>query len=86
MTRRVPTASTASRGEIDRLLGWMPEVVRSAGLSRWERTFCASMIARTRRPTYTPSDRQVGHMQRLVGAFLAVALRDDDVVEQGDRA
>lgn len=63
--------------ESARLLHWMPMVVASAGLSDWERQFCASMIVRARDPRFVPTRKQMGAMHRLVARFQAETLRDD---------
>lgn len=69
------------------LLHYMPIIVRSSGITEWERSFCASIIARSRRSAFTPSDRQRRTMRGIVRAFKERALRDDDVTEAAeDRA
>lgn len=55
--------------EADRLLNYMPIVVRAADVSDWERKFCASMIARSRARAFTPSEKQIACMQKIVAAF-----------------
>ena len=59
------------------LLHYMPIIVRSAGISDWERKFCASMIGRARRTAFEPTEKQVATMQRIVTAFQAEVMRDD---------
>ena len=67
------------------LLHYMPIIVRAPDLSDWERTFCASMIRRSKRAAFTPSDKQRGVMRRIVREFQEAMLRDDDVpAEVGD--
>lgn len=62
----------------DRLLHWMPIIVRSEGISDWERKFCASVIARSRsgKGPWEPSERQLGVMRRLVDRFVREALSE----------
>lgn len=55
--------------ETDRLVHYMPIIVRSADISPWERSFCASIIARSRRSGFTPTEKQVCVMKRMVDAF-----------------
>lgn len=53
------------------LLHYMPLIVRSGGISDWERKFCASMIHKNRTGRFSPSEKQIGVMQRLVDQFKA---------------
>lgn len=69
--------STKPQGEIDRLLGYMPIIVRAAGVSEWERKFCASIIARSRKGAFRPSARQADVMARLVDDFQERTMRDE---------
>ena len=66
-----------SSAEADRLLHWMPMVIRAPGLSPEERKFCASMIARNRRGGFRPSQKQCAWMGKLVAAFQAEAFSQD---------
>lgn len=59
----------SEQAEIDRLVHYMPILVRDGALTAWERTFCASIIAQDRRGPFRPSARQLGSMRRLVEAF-----------------
>lgn len=70
-----------TQGEIDVLVGYMPHIVRSGGVSAWERKFAASIIARTRKGAFRPSAKQLAHMRRIVRGFQERTLREDDVVE-----
>jgi hypothetical protein len=75
VTTRAPPSA-----KIDRLLHWMPIVVRAEGLSAWERVFCASIVARSRAGPWRPSARQIAVMRRIVSTFQARTLRADPVV------
>lgn len=66
-----------TRAEIDRLLHWMPIVVRDGSLSDWERQFCASMIRRDRAGRFSPSARQARVMRGIVDRVMRSALRED---------
>lgn len=67
--------------ETDRLVHYMPIIVRSADISPWERSFCASIIARSRRSGFTPTEKQVGVMRRLVDNFQRDQMRGDEPPE-----
>lgn len=73
---------TATHDEIDALLAYMPIIIRAPDQSDWTRKFCASVIARTKRGRFTPSEKQVGVMRRMVEDFKA-ATRDDSLIERG---
>lgn len=64
-------------GETDRLLHYMPIVVRSACVTDWERTFCASMVGKGKRQAFAPSQKQIGVMRRIVEKFQAETMADD---------
>ena len=86
MARRTTYSSptyTTPVGEVARVLGWMPQVIRSAGLTDWERQFCASMIVRHRRsPAFTPTDKQVGIMAKLVLQVQKAAFSEDTITTE----
>lgn len=72
-------------GEINRLVGYMPIIVRASGVTEWERKFCASIISKSRSAKFTPSEKQCAVMDRLVNKFQDLTMRDDedgDVIEQ----
>lgn len=73
---------TATPGEIDLLLTYMPIIICAPDQTDWTRKFCASVISRTKRGAFRPSEKQVGVMRRMVADFQK-SLRDDDVVERG---
>jgi len=57
-------------------------LVRDGGVTDWERTFCASLIAQQRRGRRI-TDKQATTLNRIVSAFQARAMRDDpDVIER----
>lgn len=57
------------QAEIDHLLHYLPIVIRDGALTEWERSFCASIIARSRRVAFRPTPAQVRTMRRLVDGF-----------------
>ena len=57
--------------EADRLIHYMPLVIRAPGLSDKAREFCATIIARDRRGAFTPSAGQMKWMRDLVDQFQA---------------
>jgi hypothetical protein len=60
--------------EADRLVGYMPIVVRSGGISKDDRKFAASVIARDRKGSFVPSAKQEAWMRRLVDRLQAHTL------------
>lgn len=78
---------TATQGETDLLIHYMPQIVRSAGLSDWERQFCISACGKIKRGAWRPSEKQIGVMRRLHTKFLE-QMRDGDapVVEGRDES
>ena len=66
-----------SPAELGRLLHWMPIIIRAEGLTEWERKFCASMVARSRRGRFQPSAKQAAVMARLVREFQESVVVDD---------
>ena len=85
MTRRAfPIAqSVADHGEVQRLLGYMPIIVRAAGITDWERQFCISITGRIKRGPITPSSAQIATMQRIVAAFQRATDDDAPLIEGG---
>jgi len=65
---------TVSAAEIDRLLHWMPIIARSYGVSEKTRAFCVSMVAQSRRPRFTPSEKQIPVMREIVDAYVRATL------------
>lgn len=65
--------------EVDLLVGYMPLCVRADTVTDWERKFCASIIAQTRRGR-RPTAKQAATMRRIVDAFRDATMRltDDD--------
>lgn len=68
--------------EVDRLLGYMPILVRDGGVSDWERKFCASIISRSRRSAFRPSEKQIAVMDRMVSEFQRRTMTQ--VIEDGE--
>lgn len=66
------------------LIHYMPLVVGAPWLSDWERSFCASIVAKARSGRFRPSARQLAVMRPLVARFRREAFgdagpgRDDD--------
>jgi len=58
---------------------YLPILVRDGGVTDWERGFCASLIARTRKGLRL-TDKQVATLQRIVDAFQARSM-GGDVIE-----
>lgn len=74
----------ATREEIDRLLHYMPLVVRSR-VNDASRKFCASIIARSKRGPINPTPKQVEWMRSLVDRFQADKLRDSsELIDRND--
>lgn len=65
---------TVSEAEIDRLLHWMPIILRSFGITEWERTFCASMVAKSKRKRFQPSEKEAAAMRKVVDAYVRSTL------------
>ena len=59
--------------EQDRLVGYMPIVVRMGGISQGERKFAASIIAQDKRRALVPSSAQMRRMEQLVNRLLESA-------------
>ena len=54
---------------------YLPALVRDAGVSEWERKFCASLIAKTRKGICL-THKQAATLRRIVEAFQARAMGD----------
>jgi hypothetical protein len=61
--------------EADNLLHLLPTVVRSPDLTDWERKFCVSVIGAQKRRPCQPSEKQMGVLRRIVGAWKDKNLR-----------
>ena len=72
-----------SQGEIDTLLHYVPIIIRAPDLSDWERKFCISIAGRLKRGAFSPSEKQIGVLRRIVAAFKAATMDDAPVVERG---
>lgn len=73
-----------SSGELENLLHYMPIIVRGNTVDDWERQFCASVIARSRRPGFAPSAKQITIMRRLVDTFRDATLHDEIIDGEAD--
>ena len=74
-----------SAADVDLLLHYMPIIMRSGGISDWERNFCISVVGAGKRRAFTPSAKQIAVMQRIVDGFRESTMRhDDDVTERGN--
>ena len=67
--------------EVAQLVHYMPIIVRSAGITDWERTFCASIIHKSRSTRFQPSEKQIDTMRRIVSKFQDEHMRDEPLVE-----
>ena len=76
MTYRPARRATIPTADRDRLMTWIPLVIRSA-IPAEDRKFCASILKQARRPTWHPSHGQAQWMGRLVDAFQRETLGDD---------
>ena len=70
--------------EVDRLLGYMPIIIRAPDISDWERQFCISIVGRIQRGAFCPTDKQIRVMTRIVDAFQSAVMTDEPIVEQGN--
>lgn len=79
-------SAPATDGEVAQLLGYMPIIMRSGGISEWSREFCVSIVGRCKRGAFTPTDKQIGVMRRMVSEFQASMREADDLdlVERGN--
>lgn len=79
-------SAPATAGEVAQLLGYMPIIVRAPGISEWSREFCVSIVGRCKRGAFTPTEKQIGVMRRLVSEFQASMREADDLdlVERGN--
>ncbi|MBC7157381.1 MAG: hypothetical protein H5U20_07685 [Rhodobacteraceae bacterium] len=62
----------------------MAILVREPGLTEWERSFAASIVAADRRGRFRPSEKQVGVMRRIVADHNARTLRPDADPDAGE--
>lgn len=72
--------------EQDRLLGYVPHIIRASGISPWERKFCISIAGRMKRQVFTLSYNQGIALTRVVDAFQARTMADDAPVIDQDAA
>lgn len=64
--------------EAEALCAYLPALVRDGGVSEHERKFIASLISQRRRwPGRDMSQKQIGWLRRIVGAFQDRTMRDD---------
>ena len=73
---RSTTLHRAPPHDLEILLHYLLLVIRSEGLTDWERKFCASIISRQKRGPIHPTDRQLAVMRRLVRRFRESHLRE----------
>lgn len=70
--------------EADRLVHYMPILVRDGNVTEWERKFAASIIHRSRSKNgFTPTAKQIAVMDRMVAEFQRRAMTED-VLDEGD--
>ena len=65
------------------LIGYMPLAIRSSAVTDWERSFCASIIAKNRKGRFTPTPKQIETMRRIADKFRDKYMRDDNLIENG---
>jgi len=63
---------------------WLPILVRG-DVTDWERKFCASLIAQTRRGRAL-SPKQAATLTRIRDEYRARVMRDDEVIESAHDA
>ena len=63
------------------LIGYMPLAVKSSAVTEWERGFCASIIAKTKRRRFTPSAKQIATMRRITEKVRDAYMRDEPLTE-----
>lgn len=76
--RATDIRSSARPEEVDHLVHYMGIVVRAPDLTAWERKFCASIVAASRRAGWAPSGKQVGTMRRIVRDFQDSSFRIEE--------
>jgi hypothetical protein len=59
---------------------YLPALVRSGTVNDWERKFCASMIARTRKGLRL-TDKQAATLRKIVERFRRDMMDDGGVIE-----
>ena len=60
--------------EVDRLLHYVPMLVRHDSVTDWEREFCISIMARMNSGAFVPSPKQTPILQRIVAKFQAATM------------
>lgn len=68
--------------EVENVLHYVPIIMRSAEVSEWERQFCISIAGRMKRGAFSPSDKQLGVLKRLVDRFKEANLRFDVIEDE----
>lgn len=73
---------------IEELLFYMKTVAAQAS-SEWEANFARSILRQSKKPTWTPSEKQLWTMRRMVSDLFSpngVNANDDiDLIDTGDR-
>lgn len=77
----VVTRVQKDSAEVERLIRFLPVIVRSDAVSDWEREFCISILSRNQKGRWLPSQRQAAVMRRVVDAFVRRELRDNPLIE-----
>ncbi len=67
--------------ESDRLIRYAPILVRSGTVTDWERQFCASLVARSRKGPPALSVKQAAILRRMVDRLMASDGQTGDVIE-----
>lgn len=61
------------------LVDWLRVAVRSSNVTEWERRFCASVIARSRRGGFEPTLGQLSVMRQIAEAQREAAFGEEVV-------
>lgn len=67
--------------EVQHLIHYMPLAVQSGAVTDWERTFCASIIHKSRQRQFQPTRKQIDVMRRIVTKFQDAHMRDEPLTE-----
>jgi hypothetical protein len=83
--RGVPQACRG--GKVTDCAHWARIAVASPHVTEWERTFCASIIAKANRRGFRPSEKQARALENIRRKIMEMA-RDDDapLIERGENA
>lgn len=66
---------------VEELLYWLPSALRR-DLTTFDRSFVLSVLARSKRRGWAPSDKQLSIMRRIVAEMLKPDADDFDVIDR----